>query len=130
MRSLFGRLRAAYRRMRLGTRLALGLGAVALVVFAVVGTALTTYMRDYLSAQLNEQLSLAQVAQSKSIAESGTLTGKKYWAWYYAVYDVKDGTRGCARPRTPPTCRRTSTSSPPSRRRRPSRTPRSWPPST
>nr|WSZ13903.1 HAMP domain-containing histidine kinase [Streptomyces canus] len=91
MRSLLGRLRSAYRRMRLGTRLALGLGAVALMVFAVVGTALTTYMRDYLSAQLNEQLSLAQVAQSKSIAESGTLTGKKYWSWYYAVYDVKDG---------------------------------------
>ncbi|MFG2461782.1 sensor histidine kinase [Streptomyces sp. NPDC048523] len=87
--------------MRLGTRLALGLGAVALVVFAVVGTALTTYMRDYLSAQLNEQLSLAQVAQSKSIAESGTLTGKKYWSWYYAVYDVKDGTPRLRTPEDP-----------------------------
>ncbi|MGW0423447.1 sensor histidine kinase [Streptomyces sp. NPDC003015] len=101
MRSLLGRLRPAYRRMRLGTRLALGLGAVALVVFAVVGTALTTYMRDYLSAQLNEQLSLAQVAQSKSIAESGTLTGKKYWAWYYAVYDIKDGTPRLRKPEDP-----------------------------
>ncbi|WP_405528641.1 HAMP domain-containing histidine kinase [Streptomyces canus] len=101
MRSFFGRLRAAYRRMRLGTRLALGLGAMALVVFAVVGTALTTYMRDYLSAQLNEQLSLAQVAQSKSIAESGTLTGKKYWSWYYAVYDVKDGIPRLRKPEDP-----------------------------
>ncbi|MCH5672333.1 sensor histidine kinase [Streptomyces gilvus] len=85
------RLRRAYRGMRLGTRLALGLGALALVVFAVVGTALTTYMRDYLSAQLDDQLGLAQVAQSKSIAENGTLQGKKYYRWYYAVYDVSGG---------------------------------------
>ncbi|MFF7447987.1 MULTISPECIES: ATP-binding protein [unclassified Streptomyces] len=95
---MIGRLRRTYRRLRLGTRLALGLGALALVVFGVVGTALTTYMRDYLSAQLNEQLQLAQVAQSKSIADHGSLAGKKYYRWYYAVYDVKDGT---ARLRTP-----------------------------
>ncbi|MGW1027995.1 sensor histidine kinase [Streptomyces sp. NPDC002577] len=86
------RLRETYGRLRLGTRLALGLGVLALVVFAVVGTALTTYMRDYLSAQLNQQLTLAQVAQSKNIEEQGTLAGKKYYRWYYAVYDVTDGT--------------------------------------
>ncbi|MFE0675421.1 sensor histidine kinase [Streptomyces sp. NPDC058867] len=86
-----GRLRRAYGRLRLGTRLALGLGALALVVFAVVGTALTTYMRDYLSAQLDQQLAQAQVAQSRSIADYGTLSGKKYYRWYYAVYDVSDG---------------------------------------
>ncbi|MEV1023116.1 HAMP domain-containing sensor histidine kinase [Streptomyces sp. NPDC050264] len=85
---MLGRLHLAYRRLRLGTRLALGLGALALVVFAVVGTALTTYMRDYLTHQLDDQLGLAQVAQSKSIAENGTLQGKKYYRWYYAVYDV------------------------------------------
>jgi len=81
----------SYRRLRLGTRLALGLGVLALVVFAVVGTALTTYMRDYLSNQLDDQLGLAQVAQSKNVAETGTLQGKKYWGWYYAVYDVSGG---------------------------------------
>ncbi|MEV7888527.1 sensor histidine kinase [Streptomyces sp. NPDC002817] len=86
------RFRQAYRRLRLGTRLALGLGVLALLVFGVVGTALTTYMRDYLSAQLNEQLQIAQVAQSKSIVDNGSLAGKKYYRWYYAVYDVKDGT--------------------------------------
>jgi two-component system, OmpR family, sensor kinase len=91
VRALPLRLRAAYRRLRLGTRLALGLGALALVVFAIVGTALTTYMRDYLSAQVTEQLKIAQVAQSKSIAAFGTLEGKKYYRWYYAVYDVSDG---------------------------------------
>ncbi|MEU6676481.1 HAMP domain-containing sensor histidine kinase [Streptomyces sp. NPDC046925] len=85
---MIGKLRLAFRRLRLGTRLALGLGALSLVVFAVVGTALTTYMRDYLTNQLDDQLGLAQVAQSKSIAQSGTLQGKKYYRWYYAVYDV------------------------------------------
>ncbi|MFF3848819.1 sensor histidine kinase [Streptomyces sp. NPDC002328] len=92
------RIWGAYRRLRLGTRLALGLGALALVVFAIVGTALTTYMRDYLSAQLNDQLKLAQVAQSKSILDSGSLTGKKYYRWYYAVYDVSDGAPVLRRP--------------------------------
>ncbi|MEU6802699.1 sensor histidine kinase [Streptomyces neyagawaensis] len=88
---MIARLKETYRGMRLGTRLALGLGALALVVFAVVGGALTMYMRDYLSRQLDEQLHVAQVAQSKSIAADGTLEGKKYWGWYYAVYDIKDG---------------------------------------
>ncbi|MEV0174734.1 HAMP domain-containing sensor histidine kinase [Streptomyces sp. NPDC050803] len=92
------RLRRAYGRLRLGTRLALGVGALSLVVFAVVGTALTTYMRDYLSAQLDTQLAQAQVAQSKSIADYGTLSGKKYYRWYYAVYDVPDGTPELRRP--------------------------------
>ncbi|MFJ2604101.1 sensor histidine kinase [Streptomyces sp. NPDC087425] len=87
-----------YRRLRLGTRLALGLGALALVVFGVVGTALTTYMRTYLSNQLDDQLGLAQVAQSKSIVDSGSLQGKKYYRWYYAVYDVKNGSPVLRRP--------------------------------
>ncbi|MFI7504529.1 sensor histidine kinase [Streptomyces sp. NPDC049687] len=95
------RLWRTYRGTRLGTRLALGLGALALVVFAVVGTALTTYMRDYLSAQLNQQLSLAQGAQSKSLADYGTLAGKKYYRWYYAVYDVRDGTPVLRTPEDP-----------------------------
>jgi two-component system OmpR family sensor kinase len=98
---VIARLRRAYRGMRLGTRLALGLGALALVVFAVVGTALTTYMRDYLSAQLDTQLAQAQIAQSKSIADYGTLSGKKYYSWFYAVYDVSDGRPELRRPEDP-----------------------------
>ncbi|MFI7018573.1 sensor histidine kinase [Streptomyces sp. NPDC050164] len=98
---MIARLRRAYRGMRLGTRLALGLGALSLVVFAVVGTALTTYMRDYLSAQLDTQLAQAQIAQSKSIAHYGTLSGKKYYSWFYAVYDVSDGTPELRRPEDP-----------------------------
>nr|WP_206440020.1 HAMP domain-containing sensor histidine kinase [Streptomyces scabichelini] len=87
--------------MRLGTRLALGLGVLSLMVFAVVGTALTTYMRDYLSAQLDEQLAQGQIAQSKSIEEYGTLSGKKYYSWFYAVYDVSDGTPVLRKPEDP-----------------------------
>ncbi|WP_031486922.1 sensor histidine kinase [Streptomyces bicolor] len=98
---MIGRLRRAYRGMRLGTRLALGLGVLSLVVFGVVGTALTTYMRDYLSAQLDTQLAQGQIAQSKSIADYGTLTGKKYYSWFYAVYDVSDGKAVLRRPEDP-----------------------------
>lgn len=98
---MIARLRRAYRGMRLGTRLALGLGALSLVVFAVVGTALTTYMRDYLSAQLDTQLAQAQIAQSKSIADYGTLSGKKYYSWFYAVYDVSQGPPELRRPEDP-----------------------------
>ncbi|WP_406195804.1 MULTISPECIES: sensor histidine kinase [unclassified Streptomyces] len=98
---MIGRLRRAYRGMRLGTRLALGLGVLALFVFGVVGTALTTYMKDYLSAQLDTQLAQGQIAQSKSIADYGTLSGKKYYSWFYAVYDVSDGKPVLRRPEDP-----------------------------
>lgn len=98
---MIARLWRSSRGLRLGTRLALGLGALSLVVFAVVGTALTTYMRDYLSNQLDDQLGIAQVAQSKSIVDSGSLTGKKYWGWYYAVYDVRGGEPVLRKPEDP-----------------------------
>ncbi|MEU0786383.1 HAMP domain-containing sensor histidine kinase [Streptomyces sp. NPDC006173] len=89
-----GRLRGvreAYRRTRLGTRLALGMGVLSLVVFAVVGTALTTYMRDYLDRQLGEQMKLVQIAQSKDAASHGTVRQQPYYGWFTAVYDVSDG---------------------------------------
>ncbi|MGI5194287.1 sensor histidine kinase [Streptomyces sp. CA-288835] len=98
---MIGRLKCGYRRMRLGTRLALGLGVLSLMVFAVVGTALTTYMRDYLSTQLDEQLAQGQIAQSKNIEEHGTLTGKKYYSWFYAVYDVSGGKPVLRKPEDP-----------------------------
>ncbi|MEU0225851.1 HAMP domain-containing sensor histidine kinase [Streptomyces sp. NPDC006284] len=85
------RLWRAYRGLRLGTRLALGLGALSLVVFAVVGTVLTAYMRDYLERQLADQMKLVQVVQSKDAAEHGTVRRKPYYGWYTAVYDVSAG---------------------------------------
>ncbi|WP_149547226.1 sensor histidine kinase [Streptomyces marokkonensis] len=74
--------------MRLGTRLALGLGVLSLAVFAVVGTALTAYMRDYLERQLGDQLKLIQTVQAKDAAAHGTVRRKPYYGWYTAVYDV------------------------------------------
>nr|WP_206209550.1 HAMP domain-containing sensor histidine kinase [Streptomyces sp. SID10362] len=74
--------------MRLGTRLALGLGVLSLVVFAVVGTVLTAYMREYLERQLADQMKLVQVVQSKDAAAHGTVERKPYYGWYTAVYDV------------------------------------------
>ncbi|MFG2680857.1 sensor histidine kinase [Streptomyces sp. NPDC048392] len=78
----------AYRGLRLGTRLTLGLGMLSLVVFAVVGTVLTAYMRDYLERQLVDQMKLVQVVQSKDAAAHGTVRRKPYYGWYTAVYDV------------------------------------------
>ncbi|MFJ5261935.1 sensor histidine kinase [Streptomyces sp. NPDC088387] len=83
-----GRLRQTYGRLRLGTRLALGLGVLSLVVFAVVGTALTTYMRDYLERQLVDQMRQAQVVQSEDAEEHGYVLEQSYYGWYQAVYDV------------------------------------------
>ncbi|MGC9476511.1 sensor histidine kinase [Streptomyces sp. WG4] len=88
----------AYRGLRLGTRLALGLGVLSLVVFAVVGTALTAYMRDYLERQLADQMKLVQVVQSKDAAAHGTVRRKPYYGWYTAVYDVSGGTAGLRTP--------------------------------
>ncbi|MFE5262014.1 sensor histidine kinase [Streptomyces coelicoflavus] len=81
----------AYRGSRLGTRLTLGLGVLSLVVFAVVGTVLTTYMREYLERQLADQMKLVQVVQSKDAAAHGTVERKPYYGWYTAVYDVSGG---------------------------------------
>ncbi|GGX85563.1 sensor histidine kinase [Streptomyces minutiscleroticus] len=91
-------VRRAYRRLRLGTRLALGVGALSLVMFAAVGTALTAYMRDYLEHQLNDQLKLVQVLQSKDAAVHGTVKRQPYYGWYTAVYDVSGGSAVLRRP--------------------------------
>ncbi|MFE9439852.1 sensor histidine kinase [Streptomyces sp. NPDC006602] len=98
MSGLLRGLRRTYRRLRLGTRLALGLGALSLVVFAVVGYALTMYMRDYLDSQLGYQLKVVQTVQSKDAAANGTVTQKPYWGWFAAVYDVSGNSAVLRRP--------------------------------
>ncbi|WP_369250057.1 ATP-binding protein [Streptomyces sp. R41] len=95
---MIGRHWRAYRRLRLGTRLALGMGVLSLVVFAVVGTALTTYMRDYLDRQLGEQMKLVQVTQSKDAQAHSTVQRQPYYGWYTAVYDLSDGTAVLRKP--------------------------------
>ncbi|WP_404194813.1 ATP-binding protein [Streptomyces tauricus] len=95
---MIGRLRDTYRRLRLGTRLALGMGVLSLVVFAVVGTALSTYMRDYLERQLNDQMKLVQTTQSKDAQAHGTVERRPYYGWYTAVYDVSGDSAVLRRP--------------------------------
>ena len=51
------RITAAWRRLRLGTQLALALGALALVVFALVGAISTSLLHQYLDNRLGDQLS-------------------------------------------------------------------------
>ncbi|MDW4905274.1 HAMP domain-containing sensor histidine kinase [Streptomyces sp. ADMS] len=80
--------RENYRRLRLGTRLALGMGVLSLAVFAVVGMALSTYMREYLERQLSDQMKLVQVTQSKDVEDYGSVQGKPYYGWYTASYKV------------------------------------------
>ncbi|TFI22800.1 HAMP domain-containing sensor histidine kinase [Streptomyces sp. 4R-3d] len=92
------RLTATYRRLRLGTRLALGLGVLALAVFAAVGTALSTYMRDYLEHQLNDQMALVQGTQAKDAEVHGTVERQPYYRWYTAVYEVTDDRAVLRRP--------------------------------
>jgi two-component system OmpR family sensor kinase len=92
-----GRARQTYRRLRLGTRLALGMGVLSLVVFAVVGTALSTYMREYLERQLGNQMKHVQVTQSKDVVDYGTVQGKPYYGWYTASYEVSAGGRAMLR---------------------------------
>ncbi|MEV1117030.1 HAMP domain-containing sensor histidine kinase [Actinosynnema sp. NPDC049800] len=79
------------RRLRLGTRLALGLGALALAVFAVVGTVMARSMQEYLERRLDAQMETTQVSLKKDFAKNGTLKGAAY-GWYSVVYEVRDGT--------------------------------------
>ncbi|MEU4740660.1 HAMP domain-containing sensor histidine kinase [Actinosynnema sp. NPDC023658] len=83
-------------RLRLGTRLALGLGALALAVFAVVGTVMVRSMQDYLERRLDAQMETTQIALEQDLVRSGTLKGSAY-SWFTVVYEVRDGK---ATPRT------------------------------
>lgn len=80
-----------YRRLALGTRLALGLGALALVVFAVVGTVMAGRMENYLAQKLDEQVGRSQQDLEKEIHRTGKLT-KNVYGWFAAVYRVENGT--------------------------------------
>jgi two-component system OmpR family sensor kinase len=82
------RRREIYRRLRLGTRLALGMGVLALVVFAVVGASLSMYMREYLVRQLSDQMTHVQTTQAKDVVVYGRVQDKPYWGWYSGLYKI------------------------------------------
>jgi two-component system OmpR family sensor kinase len=80
----------AWRASRLGTRLAFGLGALALVVFAIVGTVTVSFMNGYLGRRLDEQLKTSQVAQVPGLRSSHG-SPQTLYSWYSAVFEVDKG---------------------------------------
>jgi two-component system OmpR family sensor kinase len=80
----------AWRRSRLGTRLALGLGALALVVFAVVGVVTVGIMRQYLDQRLDAQLVTSETEQLVKLQKVGGSPVPSY-GWYSAVFEVSNG---------------------------------------
>jgi two-component system OmpR family sensor kinase len=94
---VIGRWARAYRGLHLGTRLALGLAALSLVVFAVVGMTLVSAMRHYLERQLDDRMGSAQIELTDEVRASGGLKRTTY-GWFTVVYDVSGDH---AVPRTP-----------------------------
>jgi two-component system OmpR family sensor kinase len=72
-----------WRHIRLGTRLALAMGALSLVVFAIVGTVLVTSTRGYLERQYDSQIAKVETEQAKYPEKPKT---PPYW--YAAVFDM------------------------------------------
>ncbi|MEA5364082.1 HAMP domain-containing sensor histidine kinase [Amycolatopsis sp., V23-08] len=80
----------AWQRTRLGTRITLGLGALALVVFAAVGVTTVGIMHGYLDRRLDEQLSKSQNTQLPTLRETHG-SPQSVYSWYSALYSVRDG---------------------------------------
>nr|WP_232328395.1 HAMP domain-containing sensor histidine kinase [Kibdelosporangium sp. MJ126-NF4]CTQ96150.1 two-component system sensor kinase [Kibdelosporangium sp. MJ126-NF4] len=74
-----------WQRTPLGTRLALALGALALVVFGIVGTVLVTSTRDYLARQLDDQMAKTQKEQASYRAK-----WKAPYTWQQLVYNPRN----------------------------------------
>ena len=80
-----------WRRLRLGTQLALGLGLLAFVAFAVVGTVLVVGMRGYLANRLDEQLTMSQVNETARLGKYPGQQPRALYGWFTAVYEVDNG---------------------------------------
>ncbi|MFD4673572.1 histidine kinase dimerization/phospho-acceptor domain-containing protein, partial [Lentzea sp. NPDC058450] len=78
------------RDWRLGTRLALGLGALALTVFAIVGWVMVTSMKDFLDRRLDDQMIISQQGSVKELEYYGKIT-KIPPDWFAVVYKIEDG---------------------------------------
>ncbi|MCR6484856.1 HAMP domain-containing histidine kinase [Amycolatopsis sp. OK19-0408] len=90
MKRFFRRWYGAWQRTRLGTRITLGLGALALVVFAVVGVTMVGIMHGYLDRRLDEQLTKSQNQQLPQLRETHG-SPQSVYSWYSALYKVRDG---------------------------------------
>ncbi|GHH60316.1 sensor histidine kinase [Lentzea cavernae] len=78
------------RDWRLGTRLALGLGALALTVFAIVGWVMVTSMKDFLDRRLDDQMVISQTSAVKEIDNHGKVS-KLPPDWFAVVYKIENG---------------------------------------
>ncbi|WP_330271416.1 HAMP domain-containing histidine kinase [Lentzea sp. NBC_00516] len=78
------------RDWRLGTRLALGLGALALTVFVIVGWVMVTSMKDFLDRRLDDQMVISQQGAAKEVEYYGKIT-KIPPDWFAVVYKIEDG---------------------------------------
>ncbi|MEU7786783.1 HAMP domain-containing sensor histidine kinase [Amycolatopsis sp. NPDC049159] len=90
MKRFFAKWYGAWQRTRLGTRITLGLGALALVVFAAVGVTMVGIMHGYLDRRLDEQLSKSQNTQLPLLRETHG-SPQSVYSWYSALYKVRDG---------------------------------------
>ncbi len=77
-------------QLRLGTRLALGLGALALAVFAIVGTVMVSSMQAFLDKRLDDQMAISQTGASHDVEYYGKVT-KLPPTWFAVVYKMEDG---------------------------------------
>ncbi|WP_425434425.1 sensor histidine kinase [Lentzea fradiae] len=75
---------------RLGTRLALGLGALALTVFVIVGWVMVASMQSFLDRRLDDQMMISQKSAAKEVAYYGKI-GKIPPDWYSVVYRIENG---------------------------------------
>jgi two-component system OmpR family sensor kinase len=91
----------AWQRTRLGTRITLGLGALALVVFAAVGVTTVGIMHGYLDRRLDEQLSKSQDTQVPLLRETHG-SPESVYSWYSVLYKVQDGVATPASGSKPP----------------------------
>ncbi len=78
------------RPLRLGTRLALGLGALALAVFVVVGAVTVTSMKTFLDKRLDDQMALSQTGAAHDVQYYNKVT-KLPPDWFAVVYKVENG---------------------------------------
>ncbi|MGW4212746.1 sensor histidine kinase [Lentzea sp. NPDC004789] len=78
------------RQLRLGTRLALGLGALALAVFATVGAVMVTSMRTFLDKRLDDQIAISQTSAAQEVEYDETIT-KLPPDWFAVVYKMQNG---------------------------------------
>jgi two-component system OmpR family sensor kinase len=77
-------------QLRLGTRLALALGALALAVFAIVGAVMVTSMKTFLDKRLDDQMAMSQTGAAHDVEYYDKVT-KLPPTWYAVVYKVQDG---------------------------------------